>query len=315
MNTKTHIILVFAFCLLVTNKIQAQSTTLIEAVRNNDISEVKSFLQKGADVNAYDDDSDNVLINAAMYASADCMKLLLTNKANPNLANKYGQTPLMVSTNDLNKVKLLVRFGAQINDTAKSGNNALLIACENYGTHDVIIWLLDHGANPLQKRWSAETALMRAALFADTATINILLGKGFDINAHPWGFTPLMYAIRNGNWPAVICLVNHGADVNIADDNKNLPVGWAAVADNTDAVNKLLPLTKSINLQDERSGMTPLMWATYNEHDNPGIIQAFLDKGADINIKAKNGSTALSWALKKGNTQTVALLRKAGATE
>ena len=61
--------------------------------------------------------------------------------------------------------------------------------------------------------------------------------------------------------------------------------------------------------------MTPLMWATYNEHDSPQIIQAFLDKGADINIKAKDGSTALSWAMKKGNTETVALLKKVGAKE
>jgi len=59
--------------------------------------------------------------------------------------------------------------------------------------------------------------------------------------------------------------------------------------------------------------MTALMWATYNEHDNPEIIQAFLDKGALVNIKAKDGSTALSWAMKKGNTATVALLKKAGA--
>ena len=59
--------------------------------------------------------------------------------------------------------------------------------------------------------------------------------------------------------------------------------------------------------------MTPLMWAVYNEHDNPQIIQAFLDKGALLNIKDKNGETALSWAMKKGNTATVALLKKAGA--
>jgi ankyrin repeat protein len=43
------------------------------------------------------------------------------------------------------------------------------------------------------------------------------------------------------------------------------------------------------------------------------MIQALLDKGADLNIKAKDGATALSWASKKGNTATVALLKKAGA--
>ncbi len=85
--------------------IHAQSTSLIEAVRNNSIKEAKIFIQKGADANAYDDDSDNVLINAAIYASADCMKLLLKKKANPNLKNKYGQTPLMLCTHIRNKRK------------------------------------------------------------------------------------------------------------------------------------------------------------------------------------------------------------------
>jgi ankyrin repeat protein len=294
---------------------KAQSTSLIEAVRNNNIKEVKIFINKGADVNAYDDDSDNVLINAAIYASADCMKLLLQHKADPNLQNKYGQTPFMLCTSDMDKMKLLLHYGAHINDTAKSGNTALLIACSGYGQYKTIQWLIDNSADPLAKRWGAETALMRAAQFSDTMTINLLLSKGLDINAHPWGFTPLMYAVRMGNWPAVLCLVNHGADVNIADENNNPPVQWAAVADNAEAVNAMLPGTKNINAPDIRSGMTPLMWATYNEHDSPQIIQAFLDKGADVNIKAKDGSTALSWALKKGNTQTVALLRKAGAKE
>jgi len=77
-------------------------------------------------------------------------------------------------------------------------------------------------------------------------------------------------------------------------------------------VRELLSKGAAVNTSDRR-GMTPLMWAVYNEHDNPQIIQALLDKGALVNIKAKDGSTALSWALKKGNTATVALLRKAGA--
>jgi ankyrin repeat protein len=72
-----------------------QSAGLLEAVRNNDPKAVDSFLQKGADPNAYDDDSDNVLINSAIYASVDCMRLLLQHKADPNLTNRYGHTALI----------------------------------------------------------------------------------------------------------------------------------------------------------------------------------------------------------------------------
>jgi ankyrin repeat protein len=308
----SFILMTFAGVLFI-QEAKAQKPDLFAAVKNNNIKEVKSLLDKGADQNAYDDDSDNVLINAALYASADCMKLLLQKKANPNLKNKFGQTPLMYCTYEMDKMKLLLQYGADINAKSNSGNTPLLIACIGYGQYENIKFLIDKGADPLAKRWGAETALMRAAQFGDTMTIHLLISKGVDINTHPWGFTALMYATRFANWPCVFSLLYNGADANIADNANQSPLLWAAELNNMEAVKVLLKQTKNINTIDSLKGMTPLMWATYNEHDNPRIIQAFLDKGALVNIKAKDGSTALSWALKKGNTVTVALLKKAGA--
>src|SRR6478609_4822423 len=293
--------------------IYAQQITLFDAVQNNNIKEVKILLDKGADPNAYDDDSDNVLINAAFYASLDCMKLLLKRKASPNLKNKYGQTPLMYCTHDAGKMKLLLQYGADINAKSNSGNTPLLIACIGARHYKNIKWLINEGADPLVKNYGGETALMHAAQFGDTVTIHLLLSKGVNVNENAGGFTALIYATRNANWPCVFSLLNNGADPNIADYVNQLPVSWAADLNNIEAVNMLLKQTKNVNTIDSLAGMTPLMWATYNEHDNPQIIQALLDKGALVNIKAKNGSTALSWAMKKGNTATVALLKKAGA--
>jgi uncharacterized protein len=293
--------------------VYAQQPALFNAVQNNNIREVKLLLDKGADPNAYDDDSDNVLINATLFASADCMKLLLQHKANPNLENKYGEMPLMLCTSDLDKMKLLLQYGANINDTSQSGNNALMIACIAGSSYTIVKWLIDNGANPKAKRWGGETALMRAAQYSDTMTIHLLLSKGLDINENPWGFTPLMYAARSANWPAIFCLLNNGADANIPDPTNMTILLWAAEQNNLEAVKTLVKKTKNINTVDSLAGMTPLMWAAYNEHDNPQIIQILLDNGAQVNIKAKNGSTALSWAMKKGNTATVALLKQAGA--
>ncbi|MEP6951866.1 MAG: ankyrin repeat domain-containing protein, partial [Ginsengibacter sp.] len=238
---------------------------------------------------------------------------VLQNKANPNLKNKYGQTPLMFCTHDMDKMKLLLQYGADINAKSNSGNTPLLIACVGSGQYQTIKWLIDRGADPLAKRWGAETSLMRAVQFGDTMTVHLLISRGVEINAHPWAFTPLMYATRSANWPCVFSLLNNGADPNIPDEINMPPVLWAAELNNIEVVKAMLKRTKDINTVDSLAGMTPLMWATYNEHDNPQIIQALLDKGARVNIKAKNGSTALSWAMKKGNTATVALLKKYGA--
>jgi uncharacterized protein len=311
---KTFIyILVVYSTLFFATQVRAQEISFFNAVENNDIKEVKLLLDKGASLNAYDDDSDNVLIVATLFASIDCMKLLLQNKANPNLKNKYGLTPLMLCVNDLNKMKLLLQYGANINDSSLSGNTALLIACGAGSSYATVKWLIDNDANPLAKRWGSETALMRASQYSDTMIIRLLLSKGLDINAHPWGFTPLMYAARSANWPAIFCLLNNGADANIPDQTNSTILQWAAEQNNLEAVKALVKKTSNINTVDLIGGMTPLMWAAYNEHDNPQIIQVLLDNGAKVNIKAKNGSTALSWAVKKGNTKTVALLKKAGA--
>lgn len=297
------------------NLAMSQSNNLLSAVRNNDPAAIRTAIRDGADINAYDDDSDCVLINAVLYSSVECLQILLENHPNINQRNKFGHTAFLLAANDLAKMKLLLQHGANINDTAFSGNSALLIACSSYGTYENVKWLIDNGANPHAKRWSGETALMRAAQFSDSITINLLLSKGLDIDASPWGMTPVYYGVRQGNLEAVTCLVNHGANVNIADPQNHLPVSWAAASGDINMVNVLLKNTKQLNTKKPRDGITSLMWAVYNEHDNPEIVRSFLKKGADINARADNGLTALSWALKKGNTATVRLLRKSGAKE
>lgn len=307
-------LLAMAIFVVSINQLDAQQKNLFEAVRNNNLKEMTALLDEGANPNAYDDDSDNVLINAAIYASADCMKLLLQRKADPNLKNKYGQTPLMLCTHELSRMKLLLHYGADVNAKSNSENTALFIACSEYGLYKNIKWLIDNGADALFKRWGGVTTLMQAVVFADTMTIRLLLSKGVDVNAKPWGASSaLINAARYANWPAVICLLNHGADAAVQDEVNMPPALWAAEYNNVPVLQLLLQKTKYINTIDSLGGMTPLMWATYNEHDNPQIIKMLLDKGASINVKDKRGETALSWAMKKGNTATVTLLKNAGA--
>ena len=83
---------VLIMMMLVGFSIYAQQPALFSAVQNNSIKEIKLLLDKGADPNVYDDDSDNVLINAAIYASAECMKLLLKKKARDLIRSAYWQT-------------------------------------------------------------------------------------------------------------------------------------------------------------------------------------------------------------------------------
>ena len=295
-------------------EVNAQSSKeLFSALKNNDLNGVKLALTNGVSANSYDEDSDHVLMYAALYSSIDIMQLLLEKGSNPNAKNMMDETPLMWSVHDAAKTKLLLDHGADINAKAKSGNTALLVASVGFGKYEIIKFLLDRGADPLVINNKKENALMRAALFGDTATISLLLSKGIDINAMAGdSTTALINSIFNVNRLVTIQLLERGADADLVSNFGFTATSAAVIYNDIESVKAILKKAKNINAPDY-DGYTSLMWAAYNEHDNIGIIQALLDKGADVNIKAKDGSTALSWALKKGNTATVALLKKAGA--
>lgn len=286
--------------------------TLPELVKANDVGAVKKTLTR-ATANSVDEEGDPLLMNAALYASADMMKTLLQKGADPNAQNRDGETALLWAIPDRDKVALLLKHGANVNTAAASGNTPLLVACVGANTYDLVKLLLDAGADPLAQNRRRETALIRAAIFGDTATLSLLVKKGCDVNAmDSTGLTPLINALFNVNRAATVWLLNNGAD-----PDKVAAFGLTAVTavvtyNDLPSVQAVLAKAKTINTVDSL-GISALMWAAYNEHDNPAIIQALLNRGADVHLKDKNGNTALSWALKKGSTKTVALLRKAGA--
>ena len=299
-----------SFCLL---NAQTPSSKIFDAVRNNNIKEVTSLLDQKVDPNSVDEDGDHLLMYAALYSSLDCMQLLIEKGSNVNAKNKIDETPLMWSVHDLAKMKLLIQHGADVNAKAKTGNTPLLIASIGHGKYDAVKLLIDKGANVFAMNNRKENALIRASLFGDTTTVSLLLSKGLDINAlNQDSTTALINAVLNANKPVIFQLLERGADPDKISFFGLTPLSLAVIFTDAESVKAILKKTKKVNAMDV-GGNTVLMYAGYNEHDDVEMIQALLDKGADVNIKAKDGATALSWASKKGNTATVALLKKAGA--
>ena len=309
-----HSLLLFlsVSCICLLNA-QTASSKIFNAVKNNDLKEVRSLLDQGADPNSFDEDGDHLLMYATLYSSPDCMSLLIEKGSNVNAKNKLDETALMWSVHDLSKMKLLIQHGANTNARATSGNTPLLISSVGQKKYEYVKLLLDNGADALAVNNKKENALIRAAQFGDTATISLLLSKGIDINALAGdSTTALLNAASNVNSPIVIHLLEKGADPDRICVFGLTALSVSVTYNDNESVNALLRKAKKINIQGG-GGFSPLMWAVYNDYDNVAIINALLEKGADVNVKAHDGSTPLSWALKKGNTATVAVLRKAGA--
>jgi len=130
-----------------------------------------------------------------------------------------------------------------------------------------------------------------------------------------------MNAALFGHLDVVKLLIKNGADVNAAYDRGNA-LHWAALTDRREVADFLLRRGINVNVTGTRlhsnrsdAGYTPLMYAAMTEYDDPNLVRALIEHGADVNAKSAKGESALQFAKQRGNTKVVAALLKAGATD
>ncbi|WP_321469740.1 ankyrin repeat domain-containing protein [Halarcobacter sp.] len=113
-------------------------TTIHDAVRINDLELVKTFINKGVDLNKKDRFGYTPLHLAARFNHFDIAKLLVEKGADVNTKDKYGDTPLIDSTRNgyTNVSKLLICNGANRDTLDKYEMSALHYASK---TNDVYI--------------------------------------------------------------------------------------------------------------------------------------------------------------------------------
>ncbi|MBM3772768.1 MAG: hypothetical protein FJW27_16050 [Acidimicrobiia bacterium] len=262
----------------------ARDSSLIDAVRAGDKAVVRSLLERRADVNQPSVDGTTPLHWAVRAGDDELVRLLLDANANVKATNRYGVTPLWLAC--LNGqgpiVRRLLSAGADPNTTSTEGETVLMVAART-GVLDVVSALLDRGAIvEARERWRGQTALMWAAAEGHADVVRALLTRGADITARSkGGFTPLLFAVREGRLAAARSLLEAGAYVHDTLPAPHKP---------EDSREKTWPQT----------GVNALLLAVGNAHYE--VAAFLLDKGADPNA-APLGWTALhqlTWARKTG---------------
>ena len=290
----------------------AQDHSINSAIRDGDLKQVKTLLSQGTNLNAQDADGTTPLMYAVVNAGADCVKLLLDKGADPNLSNKAGATALMWAVNDLKKVQLLLDKGAIVNAVSKDEKSPLRLALNLPNSMAVVKALLAKEANVNQADKTGFTPLMFAGFMGNLELVQILLAKGADPKAKTkQGFNYLSAIANSTNPAAVKWAVEHGLDVK---DKKETILIVPAMNGALDIVQFLLTKGADANLPDE-IGYTPLMHAVLTESSSLALVKLLLEHGADAKVKAKDGLTALSFAKRKGWSEVITLLTKAGAIE
>ena len=151
--------------------------------RRGRTSVVSLILDKGADIDAEDEEGRTPLIRAVMNGHVDTVKLLLERRAHIE-ATFEANTVLMeaVMQNHEGIVKLLLENGAEKEAKNKSGHTALHLAAASAYVR-VVQSLLDAGANIDATDNQGTTPLMSAALRNKLWMVELLLVRGADVNA------------------------------------------------------------------------------------------------------------------------------------
>jgi ankyrin repeat protein len=191
---------------------------------------VKILLNSGADPNLVDSAKESSFFKASDCNDTSILKFFILEKADINLGDARGFTPLMqaaLNSGDNNgSIGLLLKSGARVVEKDSDGKTALMYAAEA-GMAGTTELLLKHGADPNQRDDSGKTALRHAMentypsdscnvygenrlCFAEFFEIaDLLIRYGAKIRAaDSLGITPLDYAVKMG-FDSIIEFIRH----------------------------------------------------------------------------------------------------------
>ncbi|MCP4354213.1 MAG: hypothetical protein GY793_01025, partial [Proteobacteria bacterium] len=315
----------------------------IKAVENGDVKKVKSFIERGVNLDIRNHFDEFILTLAIDKRHSEIAQMLIENGAKINIVNEKMtalENAIYMGLADI--VKILIEKKARF-DLKKY----ILFAADKKSP-DVLSLLLDLdiGKKTLNK------ALLEAAMNGHSESVKLLLKKGADINSQGFNalnYTPLIGAAEKGHMDAAKILLKEGADVNPLDKNRtpkkqgNPAMLKAAYNDHIDMVKLLLKNGVDVDQRGEQFDWTGLIWAAgkgkkefvklflkqgadINAIDNVDytainfaasegyleIVKILLDKGADLSLLTGDGSNALILAAYSGHTEVVELLMKKG---
>ena len=318
---------------------------LFRATQSADADEVQRQLAQGAQVDCRDDDGITPLIWAAVYHSADCVRLLLEAGADPNGLTRTGQPALIQTSNvatarclldagaDVNLsdrwpilrrtvkrqsielLELYLEAGAEVDARDPLGWTALMLAAKR-GELKALECLMRAGAALEAVNHLGETALFLAAEDGQTATIEALLAAGANIEARgPGGLTPVMIAAHHGHKTATKTLLARGASSTAVNDAGNTVADLRQQAtERRKILTQVRKLLASRDIDVVNQGL-----ALLEEADDPLLWMVF---GAGLSISTSGAfqmerSSEVVKRVKSTHRQAVALwvLNRTGALD
>lgn len=304
------------------------STILMNASRYNRQGVVQKLIEKGADLNVQNEDGDTALIIAGKYNNIPVATILIQNGANESIKNNEGKTASECNRDTrikdevvplINKMKKKIQQEGidsvylqierqllekiKINDYAhilrlmENPSIMLILAIKYKCDNDMILKLIENGADINGKDENGKTVLMYAIIYNDDV-VNVLIRKGVNMDAQDiHGCTSLMYAFMSDTRNQIMrLLIDSGANTSIQNKQGKTVLMYSIYYNNKDILNVLILKKDDIDIQDEQ-GNTALMIAFINFKID--MAKVLILNGADTMTKRNNeGNTAFMLAVR-----------------
>ena len=290
---------------------------LVTAVENGDLDSVKVLFKHNLYIGVPFREG---LFLSAVNGNTDILRCFIENKADVDartgnchctlliVASKYGHT---------NAVNVLLQYGANVALTDKSGRTALHFAAgSSDNSCEILRCLIENGADIDKGRNDNQTPLMIAAQKGHVSVATFLIEHGANVDLQDEnGNTALHHTLYGSDVSCEIlsCLTGSGADVNGVNKVKHTPLMIAAKRGHLNALTLLIKHgAHDVDLQDS-DGYTALHYAVYSSDVSCEILSCLIGIGADVNARTNNGVTPLMIAAEEGHINGVTSLVKCGA--
>ena len=323
-------------CVDVNASLESGELLLVNAVREENVAEVRRLLESGADPNQQEE-------RRGYYVKTSPLSQAL-RKDNMEIVQVLLDAGARVEPEDVlsaarsgypQYLRAVLDAGGEVprcdGDSRKSpvwnelggyGDDSVgedVVACAR---------LLEERGISLQDPAYARQPLHSAALFGRATLAAYLIERGCDVNERKSGKTPLM--LNSHSEKIARLLLEHGADVNAQDDDGRTALMHESL--DLPVARVLLAAGANPNLRNKK-GETALLFQMRHPRSTGGcitndkgeitgmwdgeampveLLQALIDAGADVNMPDKEGNTPMM-ELRIDEREITGMLRKAGA--
>ena len=277
-------------------------TILHVLCRNNLITVVDYLVQKGANINAVDNNGQTPIHHIAIAGDCDNIERLDNiQNVHYNEVDKLGRTPFSYACQHSSGQLLgfLLEHGASVNSVDLSGTPPINYSVRE-GNFDSFRFLMRNEASPFA---SDEKRVAPIHIAAEKGLMDIL----YELVRIPGqlrlrdseGNTPLHYAVRNNQLAVIRLITRDPTTISELNNNHDTPLTLAANDSNIDLVNYFFSLGAHFSPSQAYNSLTgPLSRHEYE------FARQMLEHGLHPHLKSGKNSL-LIWAVERKDLDTI----------